>query len=106
MIFLAVVFQFKINNINTQYYSTCGCFTIRFPNSVKRPGVYNAWVEFVSKVRPGKFVPAKSSRIYPEHFNADMFQKLNSNTVMLKADAVPTVIKDNCQVCVASYSFN
>ena len=45
-------------------------------------------------VRPGKFVPAKSSRIYPENFNADMFQKLNSNTVMLKADAVPTVIKD------------
>ena len=46
--------------------------------------MYSAWVEFVSKVRPGKFVPAKSSRIYPEHFNADMFQKLNSNTVMLK----------------------
>ena len=60
--------------------------------------MYSAWVEFVSKVRPGKFVPAKSSRIISEHFHADMFQKLNSNSVMLKADAVPTIIKDNCQL--------
>ena len=49
-------------------------YFIRFPNSVKRPGVYSAWVEFVSKVRPGKFVPAKSSRICSVHFHADMFQ--------------------------------
>ena len=68
--------------------------------------MYSAWVKFVSKVRPGKFVSAKSSRIYSEHFHADMFQKLNSNRVMLKANAVPTIIKDNCQVCGASCSFN
>ena len=68
--------------------------------------MYRAWVELVSKVRSGKFVPAKSSRIYSVHFHADMFQKLNSNRVMLKADAVPIIIKDNCQVCGASYSFN
>ena len=55
--------------------------------------MYSAWVEFASKVRPGKF-------------HADMFQKLNSNRVMLKADAVPIIIKDNCQVCGASCSFN
>ena len=82
------------------------CLFIRFPNSVKIPGVHSAWVEFVSKVRPGKFVPAKSSRICSEHFHADKFQKLNSNRVMLKADAVPTIIKDNCQVCGARCSFN
>ena len=55
--------------------------------------MYSALVEFVSKVRPGKFVPAKSSRIYSVHFHADMFQKLNCNRVMLKADAVPIIIK-------------
>ena len=73
---------------------------------MKIPGVHSAWVEFVSKVRLGKFVPAKSSRISSEHFHADKFQKLNSNRVMLKADGVPTIIKDNCQVCGASCSSN
>ena len=66
--------------------------------------MYSAWVEFVSKVRPGKFVPAKSSRIYSAF--SCYVSKLNSNRVMLKADAVPIIIKDNWQVCGASCSFN
>ena len=89
-----------------QTFNIICLFIYRFPNSVKIPGVHSALVEFVSKVRPGKFVPAKSSRICSEHFHADKFQKLNSNRVMLKADAVPTIIKDNCQVCGASCSLN
>ena len=47
----------------------------------------------MNKHAPVKFVPTKSSRLCSEHFSADTFEKGSRQKVVLKPDAVPTIIK-------------